>query len=78
MQLCTKDGQPMFHLVLIQGEDTQALLDAMEAKADALDAGQAGNTPPSAASALMHGVKGHASRSKLSQKWTRFVGSLTA
>ena len=38
MQLCTKDGQPMFALVLIQGEDTQALLDAMEAKADALDA----------------------------------------
>ena len=26
----------MFALVLIQGEDTQALLDAMEAKADAL------------------------------------------
>ena len=24
MQLCTKDGQPMFALVLIQGEDTQA------------------------------------------------------
>ena len=38
MQLCTKDGQPMFALVLIQGEDTQALLDAMEAKADALEA----------------------------------------
>ena len=46
MQLCTKDGQPMFALVLIQGEDTQALLDAMEAKADALEAGQVGNTPP--------------------------------
>ena len=41
MQLCTKDGQPMFALVLIQGEDTQALLDAMEAKADALDAATA-------------------------------------
>ena len=38
MQLYTKDGQPMFALVLIQGEDTQALLDAMEAKADALEA----------------------------------------
>ena len=38
MQLCIKDGQPMFALVLIQGEDTQALLDAMEAKADALEA----------------------------------------
>ena len=38
MQRCTKDGQPMFALVLIQGEDTQALLDAMEAKADALEA----------------------------------------
>ena len=38
MQLCTKDGQPMFALLLIQGEDTQALLDAMEAKADALEA----------------------------------------
>ena len=38
MQLCTKDGQPMFALVLLQGEDTQALLDAMEAKADALEA----------------------------------------
>ncbi|MBO1250731.1 hypothetical protein J1777_12990 [Comamonas denitrificans] len=38
MQLCTKDGQPMFALVLIQGEDTQALLDAMEAKANALEA----------------------------------------
>ena len=38
MQLCTKDGQPMFALVFIQGEDTQALLDAMEAKADALEA----------------------------------------
>ena len=42
MQLCTKDGQPMFALVLIQGEDTQALLDAMEAKADALEAATAG------------------------------------
>ena len=38
MQLCTKDGQPMFALVLIQGEDTQALLDALEAKADELEA----------------------------------------
>lgn len=45
MQLCTKDGQPMFALALIQGEDTQALLDAMQAKADALEADQAGSTP---------------------------------
>lgn len=46
MQLCTKDDQPMFALVLIQGEDTQALLDAMQAKADALEAGKAESTLP--------------------------------
>ncbi len=48
MQLCAKDDQPMCALVLIQGEDTQALLDAMEAKADALEAGKAESTPMTA------------------------------
>lgn len=46
MQLCTKDDQPMFALVLIQGEDTQVLIDAIQAKADALEAGQAESTLP--------------------------------
>lgn len=37
MQLCRDDDKAVFAVVVLRGDDTQALLDAMEAKAEALE-----------------------------------------
>lgn len=48
LQMVVSDAndQAMLAVVLIRGDDTQALLDALNAKADVLEAGQAESTHP--------------------------------
>lgn len=48
LQMVVSDAndQAMLAVVLIRGDGTQTLLDALVAKADALEAGQAESTPP--------------------------------
>lgn len=45
MVVSDENDQAMLAVVLIRGDDTRALLDALVAKADALEAGQTGSTP---------------------------------